>query len=459
MNRSRAFCRTAKRLQNAGRKGLAGVFATVALVTLSACGDFSLFGGDIETRLPGERVPVLVGNNRPQADPEISDLAIRLPRPFENPDWPQQGGYANHAMHHLAITNVPGTAWSVDAGEGSEEDAPVLSGPIIVEDRVFVLDADAGVGAFDAVSGRQVWRTNIQDSEEEDGNWGGGLAADDGRIFAATGFAQVVALDMASGRVIWRQSVSGPMRAAPAAYNGRVFAVTKDNQLFALNAEDGAVLWSHTGIEETAGLLGSASPAVDGDIVVVPYSSGEIFALRVENGRQLWSDNLAAIRRVDAVSALADIRGRPVIDRGRVYAISHSGRMVAIDLPTGRRIWEASLGGVNQPWIAGDFLYVLTSEAEVAAVTARDGRIRWITPIGKYEDPEDREGLITWSGPVLAGDRLIVTGSHGTALTLSPYTGDIIGEQEMPGGVSLAPSVARQALFFLTDDARLVAYR
>ena len=249
------------------------------------------------------------------------------------------------------------------------------------------------------------------------------------------------------------------MRAAPTAAAGRVFAVTKDNQLLALDATTGAVLWSHTGTVETAGLIGGASPAVDGDIVVAPYSSGEIFALRVENGRVLWSDSLAAIRRVDAVSALADIRGRPVIDRGRVYAISHSGRMVAIDLPTGRRVWEAELGGVEQPWVVGDFIYVLTTDAHVVSLTAIDGRIRWVTSIGLFKDPQDRDGRINWSGPVLAGDRLIVAGDHGEALAVSPYTGEILGQETMPGGVSVAPAVADATLYFLTDKASLVAFR
>jgi outer membrane protein assembly factor BamB len=117
------------------------------------------------------------------------------------------------------------------------------------------------------------------------------------------------------------------------------------------------------------------------------------------------------------------------------------------------------LGGVNQPWVAGDFIFVLTTDALVAALTTRDGRIRWLTPIGLFEDPEDRRGRINWSGPVLAGDRLIVSGSHGIALSLSPYTGDIIGELEMPDAVSLSPAIANETLYFLTDEARLVAYR
>ncbi|MEK9899275.1 MAG: PQQ-binding-like beta-propeller repeat protein [Alphaproteobacteria bacterium] len=431
----------------------------VALVTLAACDTFDFLGGGDDTPLPGERIAVLQGQNRIVPSARVEDLAVRLPRPQVNADWPQQGGFANHAMHHLAVGDAPREAWSRDLGAGGDDDEPILSGPVVANGFIYAMDSDAVVTARRVSDGVTVWSADIEPEEEDDGNWGGGVAYDLGRIYAGTGFAQVVALDARTGAELWRTPVSGPMRSAPTAFGGKVYAVTKDNQLFAIDAELGEVDWTHTGIEEAAGLIGSASAAVDGDVVVVPYSSGEIFALRAENGRQLWSDNLAAIRRVDAVSALADIRGRPVVDRGRVYAISHSGRMVAIDRASGRRVWEAEVGGVNQPWIAGDFLFVVSTEGDVVALVAENGLVRWVTPLGRYEDPEDRDGLINWSGPVLASDRLIVTGSHGVAMALSPYTGEVIGEIEMPGDVSLPPILADETLYFQTDGARLIAYR
>lgn len=431
----------------------------VALAALTACDTFDFLGSGDDAPLPGERIAVLQAQNRIVPSPRVEDLAIRLPRPQVNEAWPQQGGFANHAMHHLALAGSPQEAWSQDLGSGGDDDAPILSGPVVANGFVYAMDSDAVVTARRASDGVTVWSADIEPEDEDDGNWGGGVAYDLGRVYAGTGFAQVVALDAGTGAELWRTSVSGPMRSAPTAFGGKVYAITKDNQLFAIDAELGIVDWTHTGIEEAAGLIGSASPAVDGDVVIVPYSSGEIFALRAENGRQLWSDNLAAIRRVDAVSALADIRGRPVADRGRVYAISHSGRMVAIDQVSGRRVWEAEVGGVNQPWIAGNFLYVVSTEGDVVALVAENGLVRWVTPLGRYEDPEDRDGLINWSGPVLASDRLIVTGSHGVALALSPYTGEIIGEIEMPDDVSLPPILAEETLYFQTDGARLIAYR
>lgn len=435
-------------------------FALCGLFVLSGCGDtFDFLGASEAPPLPGTRIAVLTAAQSAAADPRVADISVRLPRPIANLSWPQQGGFANHAMHHLALGDAPARAWDVSIGADADDDAPILSGPVVADGRVYAMDADAMVTAYEVENGRRLWAKNIAPDEEEDGNWGGGIAYDANRIYAATGFAQIVALDASTGDILWRTNVSGPMRAAPTVFEGRLFAVTKDNRTFALDAATGVEQWSHSGIEEVAGLLGAASPAVDGDTVVVAYSSGEIFALRVENGRQLWSDNLAAIRRADAVSALADILGRPVIDRGRVYAISHSGRMVAIDAVSGRRVWETALGGVNQPWVSGDFIFVLTNNAEVAALTSRDGLVRWITPIGLYEDPEDRKGLIEWTGPVLVGDRLIVAGSNETALTLSPYTGEIIGEIELPGKAAISPAIAGKTIYMLTDEARLVAFR
>ncbi len=428
------------------------MLAAVA-VPLAACGTTD------DPPLPGERIAILSTEQRTEADARIADLDVRLPAPVSNKDWPQQGGEPWHAMQHVELADVPALAWQADIGTGSDSDAPILSGPIVADGMAIAMDASATVSAYDIEDGTRLWRTAVALREERDGSWGGGTAYDDGTVYVATGFAQAVALDAKTGEERWRQSVSGPMRAAPTVADDRVFVVTHDNQLHALDADTGELLWSHTGIVESAGLLGGASPAAQDDIVVAPYSSGEVFALRVENGRPVWSDSLAAIRRVDAVSALADIRGRPVIDGGRVYAISHSGRMVAIDLRTGRRVWEADVGSVQQPWVAGDFIFVLTTEGEVVAMTAVDGRIRWVTPIGLFEDPEDRDGRIAWAGPVLAGDRLIVNGSHGQALSLSPYTGEILGWLEISGGSSVGPAVADETLLILSDSARLLAFR
>ncbi|MFQ5958479.1 MAG: PQQ-binding-like beta-propeller repeat protein [Alphaproteobacteria bacterium] len=436
------------------------VAIAVPALFLGACSLVPDWLGEPEAPpLPGERISVLALERTPEPDPRIADLQVRLPRPTANSDWPQFGGYADHAMHHIAVSEDLTRAWKVDIGEGGSGDRRLLSPPVVAAGQVYALDARGRVSAVDAASGRRIWRVDTLPKEDAKDAFGGGLAFAGGRVYVATGTGDVVALDPAEGREIWRRSVGGPARAAPAVSDGKVFVVTYDNQLFALDAGDGRELWSHSGIAETAQLMGAATPAAGSGLVIAAYSSGEVFALRADNGRVLWSDALAFRTRMGALASLADINGSPVIDRDRVYAVSHAGRLVAISLRTGDRLWDQEISGTQTPWVAGDFLFVLTVDSDLLCLSRRDGRIRWVRPLPRYKDPEDRRGPIFWSGPVLASDRLIVVGSHKKALSISPYTGKVLGNMGLPGRVELAPVIADGTVYILTDGGDLVALR
>ena len=427
----------------------------VLTLLLASCSGW--FGGPEEPPLPGERIDLLATISATEADEAVASLEIRLPAPVENQEWPQDGGAPEHAMPHLAIGEAPTVAWRVDVGRGTGGDAWLLAQPVIAGGRVFTMDSDAEVRALDADTGDLLWSREL--SSDDDGILGGGLGIANGRLYATTGSGQVVALDTASGQEVWRKSLDGPIRAAPTIRDGRVFVVTIANRLFALAADDGRELWNHAGLTEVAGLVGGAAPAVDRGVVVAPFSSGEAVALRAENGRVVWTESLTSLRRADAVTSLAHIRGRPVIDGGLVYVVGHSRRTVAIDFRTGTRLWEASVGGFQGPWAAGDFVYVMTREAELVCLTRSGGLVRWVTKLPRYEDEEDREDPIFWAGPVLAGNRLFVAGSTGELLSISPATGEIVDRTRLPASVLIPPSVARKTLYLLTEDAELIALR
>lgn len=433
--------------------------AAILCSALAGCGTGGWFGDDEAPPLPGERISILQLGRTIEADPRLADLEVTLPAAETNREWPQAGGYPNHAMGHLALSDNPREVWRTSIGDGSSSTRRLMAQPVVADGRVYTLDTDYDVAAFDERTGRELWRTDISPETESGDALGGGVAFAGGKLFATTGFGELLALDAAGGGILWRSRVGVPMRAAPTAIGDRVFAVSVDNQAFAYQAGDGQQLWTHTGILETASLLGAASPAADGSVVVVPYSSGELFALRAENGRPAWSDSLAAVRRIGALSSLADIRGMPVIDRGLVLAVSHSGRMAAIDERSGARAWEQEIGGVEMPWVAGDFIYLLTNEAEMTALTRQAGRIRWVSTLDRWEDPEDRTGTIEWAGPVLAGGRLWLTNTEEELVSLSPADGRVLSRTSLPSAAFLPPVVANGTLYVLTDNGTLVAYR
>jgi len=428
-------------------------------VALAVCLALAACGGSKKTTIPGTRISVLELQKSLAPDPKLEATPITLPPPFNNPEWPGAGGYANHAMYHLALAPAINRVWKADVGEGSWRYGRVTAQPIVANGRVFAADANDVVSAFDAKSGDRIWRFDPQPKSADTPMFGGGIAYDGGRIFIATGYAQVVAVDAATGKEVWRQSLASPAHGPPTAFSSRVFAITVDNELEVLAAADGHRLWTHNGLPEPTDLLIGASAAVQGDTVIVPYSSGELYALRVENGRAVWSDNLATSRPLGALSSLADIRGQPVIDRDRVFAISHSGILVAIDLRTGDRVWEQDIGGTHMPWVAGDYIYVLANDRDLVCLLRSDGHVRWVRPLPRYEDEEAKKNPLRWSGPVLAGNRLVVVASNGEALSISPYTGQPLGQMTFSDGVYLDPVVAGGSLYVITDKADLTALR
>ncbi|HEY9537114.1 MAG TPA: PQQ-binding-like beta-propeller repeat protein [Kiloniellaceae bacterium] len=429
------------------------------LLTVSACGIGDWFGEAEAPPLPGERIAILAYERGLRADPELAELVVQLPEPYVNADWAQPGGSAAHAMYHLSLSANPSRVWSVDVGEGTGSVAHLLAQPIVVGDTVYTMDSRSLVSAFAATDGTRRWQVDVEDEDEDAGFFGGGIASDGEKIFVSTGFARIFALDAETGETLWIHKAPSPMRGAPVVSDGRVFVITLDNQMLVLNTETGERLWNHVGVQETAGLLGSASPAVARNTVVVPYSSGEVLALLTDDGRTVWSENLAAIRRLDPLADIAQVRGLPVIDRDLVLAISHAGRMLAVDLRQGARAWQAEIGGVQMPWAAGDFIYLVTNDGQLVCLLRHDGRIRWVTPLQRFADPEDQEERIRWLGPVLAGDRLIIAGSHGEVLSVSPYDGKPLGFIALDEGAAVPPVVANNTLYLLTADGELVAMR
>jgi outer membrane protein assembly factor BamB len=427
----------------------------LAAVSMSAC---DLFTGTHKPPLPGERLSVMGEDKGLEADPRLGEVPVQLPAPVENAAWPQPGGEPSHAMHHLAADGIK-VAWRAGIGAGSSRSGRISASPVVADGRVFTMDAGTQLTALDAASGSRLWTFDVEPEKEGSGGAGGGVAYDRGRLYVGTGYAQVIALDAETGKEIWRQTLTAPLRAGPTVGAGRLFAITVDNQIHALDLSNGRRQWTHSGITETAGFYGGSSAAVEGTIAIAAFSSGEIFALRADNGRVLWSDSLAGALRSDPVSSLADIRGLPVVDRGQVFAASNAGRTVAIDLRSGGRIWDQNFGSLSTPWVAGDFIFMVTVDAELVCITRRDGRLRWVSQLKRYRNEKDKRGRIVWTGPVLAGSKLFVANSEGEALTVSPLNGEVDSPIRLPGGVFVPPIVANRTTFVLTDDGDLVALR
>ncbi len=428
----------------------------LAVVLLPSCGD-NWLGKAGDPVLPGTRIPILLSNSPIEPDPSLESAQVIYPPASANPTWPMAGGYADHVMQHLALNKDPlNMIWSVDIGDGSSRDGYLVNQPVVANGKVFTVDISSEVRAFDLNTGNLVWSQDlVPDHEDSRSIANGGLAVDGNILYVTTGLAELTALDTTNGKVLWRVPVSSPLRTAPTVAEGKVLIVPVDNRLTALTAAEGKLSWMYEGLNESAALLGGASPAISKGIAVAAFTTGDLIAFDLNKGRPLWVENLSRVRRGDLMATITSVQALPAIHDGKVYAIGHSNRMLAIDLESGDRIWDLSVGGTETPWVTDNYVYIIDNTNHLICVEMARGLVKWSVELGHKDDVKNAH----YAGPVLAGGRLFVVGGDDKLWVLSPQDGKNIGSYDLPGVSSIAPVVAENTILVLTDNGRLVAFR
>ena len=435
-----------------------------AAAALSACSTIGgIFRSDNEpstSDIPQDgRISILAFEQQLAPDPALQGRTIAPPPASPVGEWPQPGGTADNSPPHSTGAAVLERAWRANLGAGSNDRVQLAAPPVIADGRLYFLDANQRVHAIGARDGERLWNASVRGDNRDRNARGGGLAVSGGRVFVTTGFGALVALDGASGDEVWRVAAGAPFHSAPTVSGGRVYAITNDSELMAFDAGDGAVQWTFQAIAETARILSAPSVAVDGETVVAPFASGEVVAFLTANGRRLWSDSLSRASSLTSLSAINDIAGRPVVDGGVAYAVSHSGVIAAIDIRSGQRIWSRSFASAQTPWVAGDVLYAVSVDGELTAFDRATGGVYWVSQLRRYRNERAREGRLSWTGPVMIGGRLVLANSVGDVVGVSPQNGEVVATADVGDPVFVPPIVANDQIYVVTNKAQLVVLR
>ena len=426
-----------------------GLMAGAALLALVSC-------GDREEILVGERTD-LRGESLDEASRSVP---ISLPGAQTLGAWTHKAASADHDSPHAALSATPSLVLSVPIGEGEDRRHRITADPVIADGRVFTVDSRAKVMAH-STAGLPLWSTSAAPVGPVDDVSGAGLAVEGGKLFVSTAFGELVALDAATGRRIWSQLIGAAAAGAPTVSGGTVFVVGRDATAWALDAGTGRVRWTDQGTPSPSGVVGGASPAVSGDIVVLPFGSRELQGKLRDGGTSLWTGNVAGTRVGRVYASITDITGDPVIDGGTVYAGSPSGRIDAFGLRSGEQLWSAEEGAMSPVVVAGGSVFAVTDQAELVRLDSTSGDRIWGTelPYFKTNLIRKRKDVHVHFGPVLAGGRLWVASSDERLRAFSPQSGALIAEVPLPGGAATNPAVVNGTLYVVNTKGRLLAFR
>lgn len=445
--------------------------------TMASCGTvrrnlpFGLGGGKEDAGAiasAGQRISVLEFEQSLSPSAALSGRDFFLPGPQAVTAWTQPGGTSENLVEHVIAAPNFQIAWKRDIGSGSAHVGNVMAPIVAADGKIFVLDGESTVSAVSADTGAILWKANVKNADRDrNGGFGGGVAVGGGKVFVSSGYRSMTALDANTGAVVWTQQVDAPIHGAPTVSGNRVFVVDVDSQLFAFDANTGAQDWTYRGIAEPARVMRASSPAVSGTTVVAPFASGQLVALSALNGQAVWEETLSRTSRTSALSEVRDVAGRPVISRGMVYGVSHSGVMSALDLRSGQPKWQLPVTGVNAPLPVGDAVFVVSKSGQLITANRDTGQIYWTRELN--EGRERREGgFLTfgrrtirpqWSGPLLASNRLVMVNSFGEAVAFDPKTGVAQTTLKLGAPAYIAPAAYNGALYVLTDNGQLICIR
>jgi outer membrane protein assembly factor BamB len=387
---------------------------------------------------------------------------ISLPAVTANADWTHRAGGPDHRLSHPALPGALTLAFATPVGEGNSRQARITADPVVAGGRIFTLDARATVSAV-GLNGALLWQTDVAPGTDgRDDASGGGIATDGTAVFVTTGYGHLIRLDAATGAILWDQDLDAPGNAAPTVVGELVYVVGRDSTGWAVETDTGRVRWTLNGVPGGATITGGAGVAVADGMAIFPFPSGEVIGAFAEGGLTRWSSVVAGARDGQAAAVAAtDIGADPVIDGETLYVGNTSGRLVAMNLASGERLWTATEGAVGPVWPEGGSVFLINDLNELVRLDGTDGTPVWRVALPRFtsDRPRRQDALFAHFGPVLASGRLIVASSDGLIRQFAPETGALIGQTAMPTGAASNPAVAGGTLYVQGADGSLLAFR
>ena len=380
---------------------------------------------------------------RPPLPEPASDISIRTAQG----DW----AMAQRDNFHTGVApgpafNPEGTiAWTFKAS------GPILASPAVADGVVFVNTNDRRVVALDAATGDTIWEHPVG----VQANSTPSIAAD--MVYVGLRDGTMLALDRHTGQVNWTYKTEAAIYGSATVMDGALYFGSSDHNVYALDALTGEFRWS----KETEGWV-VASPTVEQGILMLGGQDREFYMLDANNGTvrlhvnmgsgidgattvvgdvayfttrtgnvvafeysrkdvsfqkaywhiwfQLWVWNVvsqpSAIPGVVWVSRLSDaVIGDLATDNGRLFASTIDGRLYALDLNTGDRLWSTEKEGTSysSTIISGDVVVQTMSDGLIRGFNVATGEEMWSVSM---------DGTIV-NSPVLAGGTLYVPTTDG----------------------------------------------
>lgn len=330
--------------------------------------------------------------------------------------------------------------WTSPIGKAHKKSEYLKIKPVIQGDVIYTADASGLVQAVAKKNGQIKWSSQLKNGIVS------GPRVAEGFVVVATNASTVVLLNQINGKELWENKVSAEVLSPPALSHHKVIAKSIDGKVFAFDAVTGKPLWSVDHGSPSLVLKASSSPIIVGNLVLIGFSDGKLDAIELETGRVMWQRSIAYASGTSDVERLVDIDADPIVKDKIAYLASYQGYIGALSLDDGQFLWRKS-GSVYKNMILKDSnLYLTDSNDVIWSLNRLTGQVNW------KQTKLKARGL---TEPTLLNGDLVVGDKTGYLHFISAQTGEILARSQLSGSVSISPNVTGRNLYVLTDNGML----
>lgn len=322
--------------------------------------------------------------------------------------------------------------------------------PVFSKDKVFYADNDYNIYSMNIDNGKKNWKTQLKKEKDEKLPFIGGFALYDNSLIVTTGLGNVYLINSRNGEIMWFKKFLVQFSRPPLVQNDKIYVVSDDNQTFTLKLTDGNLMWTHSGNLEEVSIIGGSKPVIHNNILIVSYSSGEIYALNASDGTLLWFDNITSGNFFNK-SSLNDIQSPISIVENRVFVPTFSDKFIAYDLSNGSELWNVKLSSINPIVISGKSIYIIDTTGRLLCIDKNVGKLLWAVQLKISEKGEE----ISWYGPLLTSNKLILGSSNGLVLSISPFTGKLLSKVNFSEELVANPIQIGEEIILISKEGTL----
>jgi hypothetical protein len=312
----------------------------------------------------------------------------------------------------------------------------------VLRSQVLVASTQGDVAAFEARSGKEMWRASLATALSA------GVGSDGETAAVVSRENQLIALR--AGKEVWRQKMPSLTLTPPLVAGGRVFIQSADRTVSAFDASTGRSLW----VQKRSGdalVLGQPGILMAVGDTLVSGQSGRLLGLNPQNGATRWDASVAVGRGVNEVERLVDLVSGVSRVGDTLCLRAFQSAVACVDAQVGRTLWTKTASGSSG--IAGNESTMFGAEADGKLIAWRksDGEKLWSSEMLRFR------GL---SSPIFVAGSVVVGDFEGFLHFISPKDGALLARVPSDGSaIALAPVWVDETLVAVTTRGAVIGFR